>query len=112
MARHLAHLMAIMIALWGPAARAAEPSPALDAMIAACAAEYKLPAKLLHRVIKRESNYNPTALFRGHWGLMQIKYATAKSMGYRGTPQGAFRPGNQPQIWRQVSCRRLSGRRG
>ena len=88
MARHLALLMAVFLALWAMPARAAEPSPALEAMIAACAAEYKLPPALLHKIIKRESNYNPGAHFRGHWGLMQIKYATAKSMGYRGDPKG------------------------
>jgi soluble lytic murein transglycosylase-like protein len=88
MARHLVLLMAILLGLSGAHARAAEPSPALESLIAATAAEYKLPPALLHKIIKRESNYNPSALFRGHWGLMQIKYATAKSMGYRGDPKG------------------------
>ncbi len=88
MARHLAILMAILFGLSGGPGRAAEPGPALEAMIEATAAEYKLPSALLHKIIKRESNYNPAALFRGHWGLMQIKYATAKGMGYRGDPKG------------------------
>ncbi len=30
----------------------------------------------------------PTHNKRGYWGLMQIKYSTAKSMGYAGTPDG------------------------
>lgn len=88
MARHLVLLMAIWLALAGTPSRAADPSAALEALIAATAAEYKLPPALLHKIIKRESNYDPSALFRGHWGLMQIKYATAKSMGYRGDPKG------------------------
>ena len=88
MARHLVLLMAIWFSLAGTPSRAADPNAALEALIAATAAEYKLPQALLHRIIKRESNYNPSALFRGHWGLMQIKYATAKSMGYRGDPKG------------------------
>ncbi len=67
-------------------ARAAERN--LDMLIAVYADEYGLPEELLHRVIKRESNYNPSALFRGNWGLMQIKYATAKSMGYKGPASG------------------------
>jgi soluble lytic murein transglycosylase-like protein len=80
---------AIIVGLWGGMPlRAAEPSGALNAMIAACAAEYDLPEPLLRRIIKRESNYNPGAHFRGHWGLMQIKYDTAKTMGYRGEPKG------------------------
>jgi len=40
----------------GHSARAAEPSAKLNALIAACAAEYGLPEILLHRVIKQESN--------------------------------------------------------
>jgi soluble lytic murein transglycosylase-like protein len=82
-------VVAMIVGLWGGApSRASEPSDALNAMIAACAAEYKLPEPLLRRIIKRESNYNPGAHFRGHWGLMQIKYDTARSMGYRGEPRG------------------------
>jgi len=92
MARYLALLMAICAGLWAAPLRAAEPTPELEAMIAATAAEYNLPPALLHKVVKRESNYNPGALFRGHWGLMQIKYATAKSMGYRGQPRGLLDP--------------------
>lgn len=88
MARHLVFLMAIWLGLAGTPSPAADPSAALEALIAATAAQYKLPPALLHKIIKRESNYNPSALFRGHWGLMQIKYATAKSMGYRGEPKG------------------------
>jgi soluble lytic murein transglycosylase-like protein len=88
MARHLVLLMAILLGLSGATGQTAEPSPALDALIAQTATEYKLPPALLHRIIKRESNYNPSALFRGNWGLMQIKFATAKSMGYRGEPKG------------------------
>jgi len=88
MARHLVLLMAILLGLAAAPGWAAEPSPQLKALIEATAAEYRLPPALLNKIIKRESNYNPAALFRGHWGLMQIKYATAKSMGYRGEPKG------------------------
>jgi soluble lytic murein transglycosylase-like protein len=88
MTRHLVLLMAMLAWLAGTPGRAAEPSAALEALIEATAAEYRLPSALLHKIMKRESNYNPAALFRGHWGLMQIKYATAKSMGYRGDPKG------------------------
>jgi soluble lytic murein transglycosylase-like protein len=52
---------------------------------------YKVPASLLHRVVHRESRYNPKAYNkRGYFGLMQIKYNTAKSMGYDGQPEGLF----------------------
>jgi soluble lytic murein transglycosylase-like protein len=52
---------------------------------------YEIPETLLHRVVHRESRYNPKAYNkRGYFGLMQIKYNTAKSMGYDGAPGGLF----------------------
>jgi soluble lytic murein transglycosylase-like protein len=92
--RGLALILAVIAGVLGGGfpARAAEPSANLDALIAAYAAEYGLPEKLMHRVIKRESNYNAAIYHRGHWGLMQIKYATAKSMGYRGPAKGLLNP--------------------
>ena len=62
----------------------------IDAIITKYAAIYGIPESLLHRVVKRESRYNPKAYNRGHYGLMQIKYATAKSMGYEGPAEGLF----------------------
>jgi hypothetical protein len=62
----------------------------IDALITKYAALYGIPESLLHRVVKRESTYNPRAYNRGHYGLMQIKYATAKGMGYRGPADGLF----------------------
>jgi soluble lytic murein transglycosylase-like protein len=73
-------------------ARAAGPSAQLTAMITTAAAEHGVPEALLHRIIKRESNYNAGAFHRGHWGLMQIKYETARSMGYRGPAAGLLNP--------------------
>jgi hypothetical protein len=50
---------------------------------------YEVPESLIHRVVHRESRYNPTAYNKaGYFGLMQIKYNTAKSMGYEGPPKG------------------------
>lgn len=50
---------------------------------------YEVPETLIHRVVHRESRYNPKAYNkRGYFGLMQIKYNTAKSMGYDGAPTG------------------------
>lgn len=62
----------------------------IDALITKYAALYEIPEALLHRVIKRESRYNPQAYSRGNYGLMQIRYNTAKGMGYAGTPDGLF----------------------
>ena len=60
----------------------------LDALIARHAAANNLPADLLRRVIKRESGGNPRVVYKGNYGLMQIKLATARSMGYRGDAAG------------------------
>ncbi|TIX88687.1 lytic transglycosylase domain-containing protein [Rhizobium sp. P44RR-XXIV] len=50
---------------------------------------YEIPESLIHRVVHRESRYNPKAYNRaGYFGLMQIKYNTAKSMGYEGPASG------------------------
>jgi len=52
---------------------------------------YEIPESLLHRVVHRESRYNSKAYNkRGYFGLMQIKYNTAKSMGYDGSAAGLF----------------------
>jgi hypothetical protein len=60
----------------------------LDRLISAYSAAYDVPASLVHRVVKRESNYNPKAYHAGNYGLMQIRYRTAKGMGYEGSPHG------------------------
>ena len=74
------------------AVKAAGPSAQLTAMITTAAAEHGVPEALLHRIIKRESTYNARAYHGGHWGLMQIKYETARSMGYRGPAAGLLNP--------------------
>ena len=61
---------------------------ALDSMIASHAAANGVPVELVRRVVTRESGYNPRARNGGALGLMQIKYATARSMGYAGAPSG------------------------
>lgn len=62
----------------------------INALIKKYAAIYQMPESLIHRVVNRESTYKPTAYNNGHYGLMQIKYATAKSMGYDGPASGLF----------------------
>ncbi len=60
----------------------------IDTLVAQHARAHGVPEALVHRVIKRESGYNPRAVSRGNFGLMQIRYATARGMGYRGTASG------------------------
>lgn len=70
--------------------RGAPTGPALSSLITKYSKFYGVPEELVHRVVHRESRYNPKAFNRGHFGLMQIKYNTAKSMGYAGDPSGLF----------------------
>ena len=60
----------------------------LDALIARYAAANNLPEDLVRRVIKRESGGNARVVSAGNYGLMQIKLATARGMGYTGTAAG------------------------
>jgi soluble lytic murein transglycosylase-like protein len=67
---------------------AATDRTTINSLVAQHARTYGVPEALVHRVITRESNYNPRALSKGNFGLMQIRYATARGMGYRGSPSG------------------------
>lgn len=69
-------------------ALAVEGPAEYDAVIAKHSAATGVPETLIRRVIVRESKYNPRAMNRGHYGMMQIKPATAKAMGYRGSAAG------------------------
>ena len=71
-------------------ARRRARNTALDAAIARHAAANGLPAELVHRVVIRESRYNPRARNGGALGLMQIKHATARGVGYTGSASGLF----------------------
>ncbi len=52
-----------------------------------------VPEALVHRVIVRESRYQPHLVGRGGTiGLMQIKLATARSLGYTGSAEGLRDP--------------------
>lgn len=60
----------------------------LDGLISKYSAQYNVPESLVRRVIQRESGYNPGARNGPNLGLMQIQHATARSMGYTGSPAG------------------------
>lgn len=47
---------------------------------------YDVPRDLVHRVVQRESGYNPSARNGPYYGLMQIHPQTARTMGFRGDP--------------------------
>lgn len=63
-------------------------TPEMRALVRKYAAIHDIPESLLHRVIQRESGYNPGARNGPYYGLMQILPQTARTMGYRGTPEG------------------------
>ena len=64
-----------------------------DALISAHAKANGVPEVLVHRVIVHESRYQPQLIGRGGAiGLMQIKLATARSLGYSGTAEGLRDP--------------------
>lgn len=63
-----------------------------QALVASHAAANGLPPSLVHRVIMRESRYNPRAVSRGNYGIMQIRLQTARGLGYTGTAQGLLDP--------------------
>ena len=84
---------------WDAQARAPRIAPeaapgqgAYAEMVARHAAANGVPASLVHRVIMRESRYNPRAVSKGNYGIMQIRLGTARAMGYTGTAAGLLDP--------------------
>lgn len=62
-------------------------------LVSRYAAAYGVPVSLAHAVISVESNYRAnTRGSAGEIGLMQIKPATARMMGYTGSANGLFNP--------------------
>jgi soluble lytic murein transglycosylase-like protein len=67
-------------------------STAYDGMIADFAVLHGVPESFVHRVVMRESRYNPRAMHNHCFGLLQLKYQTARDMGYDGPPEGLLDP--------------------
>lgn len=69
------------------------PAGSYDTIIARYASTYGIPVSLAHAVIRVESNYRAGARgSAGEIGLMQIKPATARMMGYSGSAKGLYDP--------------------
>jgi soluble lytic murein transglycosylase-like protein len=66
----------------------ASANEAYSALVQRHAAAHGLPPSLVHRVIMRESRYNPRAVSKGNYGMMQIRLGTARAMGYSGGATG------------------------
>ena len=64
-----------------------------NGIIAKYAAAEGVPVKLAHAVVKVESSYRPNATGKvGEIGLMQIRLATARLMGYKGSAKALYNP--------------------
>ena len=64
-----------------------------DEMISKHAKANDVPDALVHRVVMRESRYQPWLVGSCRcYGLMQIKHGTARAMGYPGTASGLLDP--------------------
>ena len=80
-------------ALFSGSAAQAQQRTQYEALVAAHARANGVPEALVHRVIVRESKYQPALIGRGGTiGLMQIKLATARGLGYTGTAEGLRDP--------------------
>ena len=82
----LALFAALLIGFSATPARTAERAQ-IDVLIQYYAQYYDVPVDLVHRVVIRESTYNPRARNGPYWGLMQILPATARTMGFTGKPE-------------------------
>jgi len=89
---HLLACLAAMAVLVLPQAALAQRAD-YEAMVASHASANGVPPALVHRVIVRESRYQPRLVGRGGTiGLMQIKLATARGLGYTGDAEGLRDP--------------------
>jgi soluble lytic murein transglycosylase-like protein len=61
-------------------------TPELRRLIVKYSHQYGIPESLMHRMIKRESGYNPKARNGPYLGLLQIHPNTARTMGFTGKP--------------------------
>ena len=84
-------LTALAAPLFSQAAQAQHAQ--YDALVATHARANAVPEVLVHRVIVHESRYQPDLVGRGGTiGLMQIKLATARGLGYTGDAEGLRDP--------------------
>lgn len=87
-----AWLTTIAVLLSSPHASAQQPTQYQE-LVSAHARANNVPEALVHRVIVRESKYHPGLVGRGGTiGLMQIKLATARGLGYTGDAAGLRDP--------------------
>lgn len=65
----------------------------IPALVTATARKHGVPVELAHAIVRVESNYRPNVIGKGPtFGLMQIKYPTARGMGFPGKPKDLLDP--------------------
>jgi Transglycosylase SLT domain len=89
--RSLCSAAGLLICTIGTAPATERPT-AFDEMIARYAKAHGVPEAFVHRMIMRESRYNPRIVHKNCYGLLQIKPATARSMGFGGDPRALLDP--------------------
>jgi soluble lytic murein transglycosylase-like protein len=67
-------------------------STAYDEIIAWQAKVHGVPEAFIHRTVMRESRYQPGLVHKHCFGLMQLKYGTARGLGYKGDARGLLDP--------------------
>jgi hypothetical protein len=93
MLRNVSLLAIGVLLLAHPATAAERGRGAYDALIAKHAAANGVPEALVRKVIMRESRGNAAIVGKcGCYGLMQIKPATARGLGYTGSATGLLDP--------------------
>lgn len=65
----------------------------IRSLVSEVAREQRVPDRVAHALVKRESGYNARAVGRaGEIGLAQIKLSTARGLGFRGSREALFEP--------------------
>jgi soluble lytic murein transglycosylase-like protein len=93
--RHLALVLSFFLAVTVSIANAnAQPDRHnLESIVDRHAEAHGLPKQFARAVVKVESTWNPRLTgAAGEVGLMQIKFETARHLGYRGTRRGLYEP--------------------
>lgn len=74
-------------------AKSSKKASSYDAIIARHAQKHGIPVALARAVVRVESNFRPNVRgSAGEIGLMQIKPATARMLGYSGSAKGLYDP--------------------
>ena len=68
------------------------PAPTIKDLVTRHARENGIPEQLAAAVVRIESRFNPRARGGSALGLMQIKYQTARSVGFAGSASGLMSP--------------------